>query len=310
MRIASRLASLSAPLLVLGAVACGSADHEIGSGSQDQTMTGSIPLREVSGLAMLDGRFVAIGDHSTTVVTFRLEDGVPVDVETHKPIPKAGKKGSQYEAVAIDGSGNIIVMSEQGDIVVLSDDCEREDATGSLDWDSAAKILGVKLEPNSMGEGLLMLDGGHMLVALEKRPAAIVEFGPKGDAPFGFYPGMRSTTMFEPPSEPLVALKVWPVDDDKNAPDISDLSLGPDGALWALSQEANKLLRFERILKPDESKASVRFSMPLPGEISGAEGLEFVGATPVIGRDRPGASKTNIYVLKAVPELSGATDAP
>lgn len=298
MRLVSRFVSLTVPLLILAGAACGASDEGARAASQEQRVGATIPLREVSALSKMGERFIAVGDRSTTLVSFDLVGGQPVDVKEHKPLPKAGKKGSQYEGVDVDAAGHVIVMSEQGDIVVLSSDLAREEVSTQLDWASVEKLLGgTKLEPNSLGEGIVVLDKGHLIVALEKRPSAIVEFGPEGDAPMGFFPGMRSTEAFVPP-EKLVALKVWNVDDPK-IPDISDLEIGPDGALWAVTQEGNRVFRFERLLRPEEKKASAREYIELPAQISGAEGLAFDGAQPVIGRDRPG-EKTNLYVLDAI----------
>jgi uncharacterized protein YjiK len=288
---------LRTALLVLCAACGGSGADAIGGDSQDQTAGETLPLREVSGLAMRDGRFVAVGDRSSTVVTFALKDGKLAGVAEHTPLPEAGSGGSQYEAVAFDGKGNVVVMAETGAIAVLDADCAKVIASSTIDWTSANPLVDGRVEDNSLGEGLVVLDETHVLVALEKRPSAIVELGPKGDAPRGFSPGARASSAFSPPSE-LVALAAWKVD-DAHAPDLSELTIGPDGALWALSQQGNTIVRFERTLRPGEARARVTDHVNLPSDLEGVEGLAFDGDRPVVARDRS-ATKKNVFVLDPI----------
>ncbi len=289
-----------ASAVLAAGVACGSGpSDEIGTGTEDQTAGGTLPLLEVSGLAVRDHRFVAVGDRSSQVVTFRLKDGKLDDVVTHTPLPKAGDGGSQYEAVAFDGKGNVVVMSETGKLAVLDADCEKEIASSEIDWTSADPLVDGHVEQNSLGEGMVILDASHVLVALEKSPSAIVEFGPRGDAPRGYDPTAPRTAAFAPPAE-LVALAAWKVEDDA-APDLSELTIGPDGALWSISQQGKTILRFERTLRPFEERASVKAHVPIPGDLEGAEGLAFDGDTPVVARDRS-STKKNVFVLAPIAE--------
>lgn len=280
-------------------VACGGAGASDGaaSDSQDQTEGEKLPLTEVSGLASRDGRFVAVGDHSSTVVTFGLDHDKVTDVQKHKPLPKAGGSGSQFEAVTFDGAGSVVVLSETGRVVTLSDDCETELASTDLDWTSANPLVDGHVNINSLGEGVVVIEKNHLLVALEKSPSAIVEFGPDGDAPRGYLADETHGDAFAPPAK-LVALKAWKVDDG-NAPDLSELTVGPDHALWALSQQGKAIVRFERNLRADEDRASVKSHVRIPSDLEGAEGLTFVGTTPVVARDRQGTSK-NLYVLDPI----------
>jgi uncharacterized protein YjiK len=286
------------PFALVALVACSGANDDVAADTQDQTSAQSLPLREVSGLANHDGTFVAIGDRSSTVVTFRWKNDAISDVQKHTPLPRAGGSGSQYEAVTFDGAGNVVVLSETGKILALSSDLAKETAEAELDWISVNPLVDGHVNVNSLGEGLVVLDATHVLVALEKSPTAIVEFGPSGEEPTGFIAGTARKAAFAPPSK-LVALKAWRVD-DANAPDLSELTIGPDGALWALSQQGNTLLRFEKNLRPDEDRASVKEHRRLPSEIVGAEGLTFDGTRPLVARDRSSDSKKNLYALDPI----------
>lgn len=283
-------------LAILGA-ACASTSDDAAVDSQD-LRGATIPLREVSGLARRGDTFVAIGDRSTALVTFQLDGSKLANVVTHRPLPKAGADGSQFEAVAFDGRGGVVALAETGNLTILDEACENVVGSTDLDWKTAEEMLGVDLDANSLGEGLVVLDASHVLVALEKSPSALVEFGPAGDAPRGFVPdAMAAETAFEPPAK-LVALASFRIEDSAT-PDLSEITVGPDGALWGLSQQGKAIVRFERTLKPTESRATVKRVVPIPGSLVGAEGLSFAGDRPVVARDRS-AEKQNLFVLDPI----------
>jgi len=285
-------------VIVIACGACGADASDAGSASQDSTSTETLPLHEVSGLVNAGDHFVAIGDRTTRVITFRLDGDKVVGVEKHDPLPRASSEtGSQFEAVTIDGKGHVVVLSETGKVIVLDSKCETVLSKSSMDWQSVNSLVDGRIEVNSLGEGAVVLSKDHLLVALEKHPTALVEFGPSGSDPIGFIAGTKLTASFSPPDD-LVALHVWKVDDN-DAPDISELTVGPDGALWALTQQGNGILRFERNLHPTEEKASVKDHHDLPDKIKGAEGLAFDGMNPVVARDRSAESK-NVFILDPI----------
>jgi uncharacterized protein YjiK len=290
-----RLRFVALTALFLGCASSGSDATQDDAALKEQS-NATLPLREVSGLAGRAGHFVAVGDRSSTVVTFRMHNGDITDAVKHNALPEAGKNGSQYEAVTYDAKGNIVVLSERGEIIVLAANADFEESTSELDWDSVNAFVDGHVNSNSLGEGLVVLSNSHILVALEKSPSALVEFGPKGDAAIGF-PGSTSTAAFAP-GKTLVALTAWKVE-DKDAADLSEISVGPDGALWALSQQSEKIVRFERTLRPSEERASVKASYSLPSSIVGAEGLVFDGNKPMVARDRSAKSK-NLFVLDPI----------
>lgn len=284
---------------VLACAACGIAGSDgEATDSQDQTSSESLPLREISGVATRDGRFVAVGDRSSKLISFRIDGSKVKDVEEHDPLDASGNSGSQFEAVAFDGKGNVVVLSESGDVFVLDEDLDDKRDDTKLDWQSVNSLVDGRVDINSLGEGVVVISKDHLLVALEKSPTAIVEFGPKGDNPKGFSSGDRNSSEFSPPKE-LVALKAWKVEDD-HAPDLSELTIGPDGALWGLSQQSNEIVRFEGTLKPSEERASVKDHVKLPSKIKGAEGLAFDGKRPIVARDRSSDDSTNLYILDAL----------
>lgn len=279
-----------------------SSDDELKEHSRrDVVAKASLPLLEVSGLAGRDGRFVAVGDRSADIVSFALDaEGVAFDVVKHHTDVKTGKAGSQWEAVALDGAGNAAVLSETGELFVFDKNLEHASATVTIDYESVNPLVGGHVEKNSLGEGLVLLEGGHILVAIEKSPTVIVEMGPAGERPEGYAPGREVSGRFMPKAKAFVALAAWQVKDGGSAPDVSDLTVGPDGSLFALSQQGKTIVRLEDTLRVDEHSAHVKESFPIDKELTFSEGLVFRGQSPVVSRDRDHDSK-NVYLLSSIP---------
>ena len=108
----------------------------------------------------------------------------------------------------------------------------------------------------------------------------LVEFGPEGDSPIGYGPAAflqdneefaglktdseepivyRANRAIFPVQRRLVALKTWEFSERLRelAMNASEITLGPDGSVYLLSQESAILIRLQKILKPDEEKVSL-----------------------------------------------------
>ena len=90
----------------------------------------------------------------------------------------------------------------------------------------------------------MLLANGHLLIAKEKDPPAFIEFGPAGEEPSGFDPGVSLPDGAGWPVEPghhdYVALAVWMPSDEllEACADFSDLEVGPDRRLYLLSDKS------------------------------------------------------------------------
>ena len=204
-----------------------------------------IPVREVSGLALLPRdspafTIYAIGDSSFGIGRIALDEpsGQPrIDaVDASRLFGGNADEASQWEAVATDGRGGLCVQAEVSSLVsCFGADLQVLTASFTLD-PSGVKGLG-KLwnnDPNSRGEGMILMKRGHLLLLKEKRPSLLVEFGPAGEPPIGYGhdtfldPGEG---FVQPTQDRLVALKVWQFSKTLAAlaKDASDLTVGPDG---------------------------------------------------------------------------------
>lgn len=257
-----------------------------------------IPLREVSGLALRvagDGalRLMAIGDRTADVAVASVSpDGdlgewsTVVDLNA---LDRAVAGLAQLEAVAADGADLVAVMAEEPALLVAGDAATRR-LVGSWRLDvtsmpGLAKAWGA--DENSRGEGVVLMRGGHALVAKEKRPPYLIEFGPVGDAPLGLTDESYLAAgegWPPPPGDSLVALAAWPVDDAAVA-DLSDLALDPRGRPWVLSDQSRSLARIEA--RADGSVTVVDV-VRLPKGVDKPEGLAFLpDGTVLVASDLP-----------------------
>ena len=271
-----------------------------------------IPLSEVSGLASayVGGilRLVAVGDArvSLALADVDAQGGVgdwsvltTADVATR---PEAVDRFQQLEAVATDGVGTVWVLTEETSWLAGVDVATRSIVgTAHLDTASVPELHGSWSEPGaSRGEGLLLLRDGHVLVAKEKKPAGLVELGPRGDSALG----VSSTTLLGPDEpfallgEVLDALAWWPLEGAaaRALHDLSDLAVDEHGDVWLLSDQSTCLARLELPLVPAEV-LGIADVLDLPGAVDKPEGLCFLpGGVVAVAEDHKGDG-ANLWLL-------------
>jgi uncharacterized protein YjiK len=204
----------------------------------EPTRIEDVPVPELSGLALSTGRagrarLLAIGDRKTVLAHAELTDE-PLDW-TVVDLERFGLDRSQLEGIATTADGSVLVLCESPPVVhVLDLDTERVETIsllpGGLDdvFDDSA----------SSGEGLVPLGDRRLLVAQEKKPPLLVEFGPSDDDATGT----------------LQALAAWKVE---GVDDISDLAVS-GGELYCLSDQSRCIVVVDLPLDPDDREARVR----------------------------------------------------
>lgn len=252
-----------------------------------------VPLREVSGICLRRGAgkrmsLLAIGDHKAKLACLRLpapEEG-PLDWKTTNVAKLPGsdlpKSDAQIEAVCADGAGRVLLLQESPPRAELIDiERERVVATIDLSVDGNGDLARSWSDPDgSRGEGAVLLAGGHLLVAKEKRPTALVEFGPRGSRPLGWSSktalGSGASWPVEEGHNKFVALACWSADKSlaKACDDFSDLEIGPDGNLYLLSDQSATIVRLA-ILSPEGRIAGCTAVWRLDDLNGKPEGLAF-----------------------------------
>jgi hypothetical protein len=252
-----------------------------------------VPLREVSGICLRRGAggdlsLVAIGDRVAVAAWFVQpgDDLAALDWQTAGIARIEGTRlpedDPDIEAVCADGAGRILLLQETPPRAELIDPgARRVLAWFELDVPGDDRLARAWADPGgSRGEGVVFLPDGHLLVAKEKEPQALIEFGPSGAQPLGLARGgaLRPGALWEiePGDHRYVPLAVWWPDQalaDACA-DFSDLEVGPDGQLYVLSDRSDSIARMSD-LAPTGGVVSAPASWKL-GDVGGKpEGLAF-----------------------------------
>jgi hypothetical protein len=286
---------------------------------------GDLPLVEISGLGQTrspDGAelVLAVADDSFTIVAVDIDEITDEVMEEYEiteydveEVIGEGEPryGSQWEAADGDAAGRIFILQESpGKVFILSPDFE--DLLHSIDLrlDSAAgRDLEWDHDPNAQGEGLVLLANGHLLVAKEKDPCLLMEFGPRGAEARGVSSELTFRTESEwplPEGESSVQelLKVWRYTEEAAAylKDVSDITAGPDGRLYVLSDESRAIIRLQEQLRPTDDLCDADAVWELPEEIVQPEGLVISDdMIPIVAVDK-GQPEDNIFILEPLEE--------
>lgn len=279
--------------------------------------TADIDLLEISGLGQRHRpggsglQVLAVGDEEFTVLIADLEAGVtPRRFERlqleHVLAEGEPAAGSQWEAADGDASGRVFILQEDPAVVfVLNPEmdelvCRIELISRTPDGDD----LGLGESPNSQGEGLVLLRNGHVLIAKEKDPPVLMEYGPNEERPEGVAPDLLFATSDEFPlpanrRTQFGLLTVWRLSGSSEAEikDISDIAVGPDEGLYLLSDESRCIAQLERTLDPEQEHLGVASLWHLPSELEQPEGLVVTDErTPLVAIDS-GDRVRNLFVL-------------
>lgn len=277
----------------------------------------NIPLREVSGLGRRsppgsdDLQVIAVGDADFTLVLGGIghsdEDSKFESVNLRRVVGAPDpEQSSEWEAADGDSTGRVFILQENpSKILVVNAALDRLLCTIDVPFRPPDELVGVwDTAPNSQAEGLVLLRNGHVLVAKERDPAVLMEFGPDRQDAEGVSPGHVFSTSdeFPTPTERQVRfqpLAVWTLDSQASSEihDISDVAVGPDDRLYVLSDESRCIARVEPDLQPTEKRLSITRLWQLPPELKQPEGLVIDGdMTPIVAIDRDERDK-NLYVL-------------
>lgn len=216
----------------------------------------------------------------------------------------------QWESIATDAQGNLIVLKEQpANVMVLSKDLKRLKSTIMLDfsklYSEAAKNKKLKkLFFPHLGEGIVLLKNGHLLVAKENYPASIVEFGPEGNKSLGISSNsiLDANENFKLSAEKMhyIPLKTWRVDLG-NKCDLSEIAVNKNNELFALSQNCRKISK----LNTTSHTFTADMSWRLPKTILNPEALIILDQHKfIIGSDNNSKSRDDIYIVSELEKVT------
>ena len=275
-----------------------------------------VPLKEVSAICLRRSRnhrmsLIAVGDRDARLawVSLPLSKKEPLNWHTVDIDRLRGSRISssdpQIEAVCADGAGRLLVLQETPPRAELLD-FRTSRAVGSIKLlvESGGALARSWSNPQgSRGEGVVLLPRGHLLVAKEKRPAALMEFGPRGSRSRGLECGgaLPDSARWPVPAgeHTFVACAVWLPDKPlmKTCTDFSDLAIGPDGRLYVLSDKSETIARIAD-LAPGGGIAALDTAWQLCDLKGKPEGLAFTAdgrAIVALDRSKP---RRNLVVLE------------
>ncbi len=275
----------------------------------------NLGLEEVSGLGWRREprsgatELIAVSDRTTTIARLAADElgrppagrrlvgrqrvhGLPPDIER-------SAAGSQWEGVAGDGAGRLIVLCERtSDLLVISPDFRFEHRIGLRHPWRGDRQAGL--------EALLLLTNGHVLAAKQRSPLRLLEFGPAGDEPIGV--SASSALPAGAPAElpatgELHCLATWRIADDALR-SINDMAVH-SGSLYMISSASR---RIARIRLPLLAGATVQIDgrYHLPDSVAGSRGAKAEG---LLVDDRLGVlvgvdahdDKDNLYLIGQLP---------
>jgi hypothetical protein len=281
-----------------------------------------VPLREVSGICLRRSRngrmsLIAIGDRVAKIAWFSLSrsDGARINWHTKSIAKLSGselpKHDPQIEAVCADGGGRILLLQETPPRVEFID-LKALEAIATIDLvvEGRHKIARSWSDPiGSRGEGVVLLPGGHLLIAKEKKPAALIEFGPPDSHSQGLARGGALPDGARWPIRKghhrFVALAIWRPDKTlaRTCADFSDLEIGPDGHLYLLSDQSFTIARLDNLAAGGGTAALID-AWHL-GDLDGKpEGLAFTPqGYPIVGLDSRKARRNLVLLEPEVAKL-------
>ena len=283
-----------------------------------------VPLREVSGICLRRGRngrmfLIAVGDRVAKIAWFsqpRNDEG-RIDWHTSNIAKLSGsmlpKHHPQIEAICADGLGRVLLLQETPPRVeVIDPEASKVLASIDLAVEGRGEIARAWSDPKgSRGEGMVLLSGGHLLVAKEKKPAALIEFGPPHQRSRGL---VRGGALADGERWPIkeghhrfVPLAIWRPNKAlaKTCADFSDLEIGPDGCLYLLSDKSSTIARLDN-LPAGGGTAVLRDAWRL-GDLDGKpEGLAFTAeGRAMVGLDTRKQRRNLVLLEPAVVPLRG-----
>ncbi len=305
-----RLVTTLVVVAVFAVCAAGAAAKEhCGKLGIDTSVEVGVP--EVSGLALVthgSAAIYAVGDATYRIA--RISVGAdPPRIEEFDAAPSFRGSGiaSQWEAVADGGRGLCVLAETTARVWCFDQDLHRVVTSFALDVSAPPDLAAAwAKEPNSRGEGLVLLRRGHVLVLKEKKPPLVVEFGPAGDAPLGFTADavLAANTPFDAPENgTLAVLAAWRFSDALQAfvTDGSELAVGPDHRLYLLSDESRMLVRLQRELRPGVHEVNADTCWRVPKELAHPEGLVIdAEMRPWIAVDEKKTSRPNVFRMRAI----------
>ena len=280
----------------------------------------SVPLREISGLSKSGQHIFAVGDDEPLLGVLQLKGDELTVLQTinfttplwhnyflcarqHNSICRsmAGIINKQWEGLYYEAATDTLQVLQEstGSIFVFNRSMDRILSRTMLDFFPDRYEKSARTS-NSLGEGFVPLADGRVLVAKEKFPAAIIEFGAQDSDARGYDP-------LHPPRPKTVAEAVrtlyprhyWhlPKRENKHC-DLSDITLDDEGTLYAISQVCSRIYQFAT-LDPRDEQLQVVQSWDINSSIKAPEALVVIAPQVFLVASDVKNLRNNLWLLTA-----------
>ncbi len=311
MRIAQQVGTMIVVVASVSVVAGKSRSNELGKAPRLQTVSSMrINGTELSGLSSIKksvgGEFkvAAVGDGLPQIVDVAVSEDLKVNgSETidfteavderfalcHSELGARCQESlkmvrAQWEAFAIDASGrNFLLQESSHAVIVMNSTLTSVQHVVNFDF-SQGKFKPVRdskkhrrIDDDLSAEGFVLLKNGHILVAKEKNPAVLGEFGPRGSVALG----INKDTILGPDEvfdldrntdrSSLVLLAEWQIAGQGKC-DIADLATDSAGFVYVLSENCKSIKKIDRLV-PGDSVAVAIDQWRLPKGVHNPEGF-------------------------------------
>jgi hypothetical protein len=280
-----------------------------------------LDLREVSGICERPeggGRarqLLAVGDQTHHVLVGDLPVGGPGGFRRRDLAPLLADAGlrtprsSQWEGIDTDAGGRVFVLREvPGTVLVFDEALERLMHVFPLSVeDDPAEVEAWEADENALGEGLLLLRNGNLFVVKEDKPRQLWGFGLPGALAEGLRDDLpiAHASGFPTPREHRVTFRLltaWDLGGEamERIGDLSDVTVGPDGRIYLLSDESRCIARLQPTLAPDDRLVEVDRIWPLPDRLEQPEGLVITrdwDLLVAVDHDEP---RENLFLLRGL----------
>jgi uncharacterized protein YjiK len=280
-----------------------------------------LDLREVSGICERPAghrrprQLLAVGDQSHHILVGELGVGGPGRFERRDLQPLVAGAGlrtpesSQWEGIDTDATGRVFVLREvPGTVLVFDQTLETLLHVFPLTVeDDPAELEAWEADHNALGEGVLLLRNGHLFVVKEDKPRQLLEFGLPGARAEGLREDLpiAHASEFPTPPESRVTFRLltaWDLGGEaaERIGDLSDVTVGPDGRIYVLSDQSRCIARLQAALAPEDGLIEVDRIWGLPDRLHQPEGLVITGNWEVlvaVDHDEP---RENLFLLRGL----------
>ncbi len=232
------------------------------------------PMVELSALASDQGQLLFASDREHDLLKVSAEESGVSQSSLNLPqrvnldLNLSSSEQAQWEALFSTPQDGLFLVKETGsEIYHFAANGQKLQTYTLASWSG-------RQNPKRGFEGILPLRRGHVLIALEAEPPALIEYGPEGDTVVGFTKGdtKLSEAFVAPSTTQLVPLAAWTIKSSLGDCEYSDLAEDPKGGFYILMKGCMKLVKVEQ-LKPENSTFKAAEVHSIPSEIYHPEGL-------------------------------------